>query len=200
MCEACDVMYCMAMSGSFQLLRKRLEEAEKSIEDDTITPEEVMKNDKAAMAEKIAIAKYRRNTVQKALRRFKKARTANDVFSDFAKDAARATVMEMLLALSSGDRQRAAETILNRALGKPVDRIMSVGMQVSAKSDPELDHDIRKLLADLGFEGREGTPRQISAIEEGRARYPEADELQTESRVEWRAGISRKIYQIDSEG
>lgn len=185
--------------NDMRALRERLQKAEKLIADESITPEEVLKDQKAEMAEKVALSRYRRGMVKRTVRRFKKCRSANDVFSDFALDAAKATVMEMSLAFSSGDRQRAAETVLNRALGKPVDRVMSIGMQVSAKSDPELDHDIERLLAELGFEGKEGAPRQISAGAEGEKGHWEAVDVSPESRVEWRVGIPRKVYSFDGE-
>ena len=181
-------------------LRNRLKKAEEVVADDSITPEDVLKEDQETIAEKVALAKYRRGVVRRTLRRFKNCRSAQDVFADFAMDAAKTTVLEMELAYSSGDRQRAAEAVLNRALGKPVDRIMSIGMQVSSKSDPELDHDIRRLLAELGYQGTEGEARALAPRTESAKGLNQAPDVHPESRVEWRAGVPRKIYQVDGEG
>lgn len=185
--------------NDMRALRERLKKAEKLVADDSITPADVLKDEKAELAEKVALSKHRRGIVKRTLRRFRKCRSANDVFADFSIDAAKATVLEMILAFSSGDRQRAAEAVLNRALGKPVDRVMSIGMQVSSKSEPELEHDIRQLLDELGYKGGEGATRALPVGAEGQTRYQQTPDIQTESRVEWRVGIPRKIYSIDSE-
>lgn len=185
--------------NSFELLRRRIQGAEKVLEDESISPEEVLKDKKAEMEEKVALSRYRRGMIKRSLRRLRQCKSASDVFSDFAKDAAKASVMEMFLASGSADRQRAAEGVLNRALGKPVDRVMSVGVQVSSMTDQELDYGIEQLLEEIGFKGGQGKTRTIPVIAEGEPRFNETSEICSESRVEWRTGVPRKIYKIDSE-
>lgn len=187
-------------ANDMRVLRDRLMKAEAVVADDSITPEDLLEDKKDEMEEKVALSKYRRGMIKRTLSRFKRCRNANDVFADFALDAAKGTVLEAQLAYTSGDRQRAQETILNRALGKPVDRVMSIGMQVSSKSEPELEHDIRRLLDELGFQGGEGATRALTPGREGAQRFSKAPDIQSESRVEWRAGVPRKVYHIDSEG
>lgn len=181
-------------------LRRRMELAGEMVPDETVAPNEVLEEDQETIAEKVALAKYRRGIVRRTLRRFKRCRTAQDVFAENALDAAKATVLEMQLAYTSGDRQRAAESVLNRALGKPVDRIMSIGMQVSSKSDAELDHDINRLLSELGFQAGQRAARPALTSGEGKQGDFEAEELSPQSGIEWREGVPRKIYTIDSEG
>lgn len=178
-------------------VRDRMKRAEELAEDDHITPLEVIEEDAESIAEKVELAKYRRGIIGRTLNKFKKCRTANDVFAETALDAAKAKVLEMHLAQSSTDRQRAQDTILDRALGKSVDRSVSVAMSISSKSEPELDHDIERLLAEFGYQGGERKDSPIFVGGEGKTGIEEIDDVRSESRVEWRTGIPRKIYTID---
>lgn len=80
------------------------------------------------------------------LNRLNKYSSAKDLISDFSLDAAKRVVMEMENGKMGGDRLRAAESILNRSLGKPIERIANIGMEVSEKTDVELDSKIKELM------------------------------------------------------
>lgn len=71
--------------------------------------------------------------------------SAKDLISDFSVDAARRVVYEMEHGKMGGDRLRAAESILNRSLGKPIERIANIAMEVSEKTDMEVDDKIKEL-------------------------------------------------------
>lgn len=94
---------------------------------------------------------------------FEKAMTkgsANEVFAEFSKMAAAMKVSEMVGALESSDRQRAQETVLGYALGKPVERTISLHANIANMSKEELVDKIREKLASLGSQlGIEGTTR-----------------------------------------
>lgn len=85
----------------------------------------------------------------------RKALTANDVFAVTSKEAAEVTVMEMYTAKSSADRQRAASTILDRALGKAVERSINLNATIGNMSEEELNNELRKF--DEGGEGSQTT-------------------------------------------
>jgi len=82
--------------------------------------------------------------------RFETCQTANDVFTDFSRDAAKQVALGMYAGRSSQDRLRAANTILDRALGKPVDRTISARVEIAAMSNEELDYQIKYLMEELG--------------------------------------------------
>lgn len=88
--------------------------------------------------------------------RVERCRTANEVMAEFSRDAAAVKVEEMLNGAESADRQRAAEWVLQYSLGKPVDRQLSINMQVTNASDTELEHEIDRLLHELGHKEEEG--------------------------------------------
>lgn len=83
--------------------------------------------------------------------RLEQCRSADEVFSSFAIDAAKVLVSIMTTSHSAADRQRAAVCLLDRAIGRPVDRMMSVTMEVANSSDEELDSRINDLLLELGY-------------------------------------------------
>lgn len=186
------------------MLRKKFGKVKDIVEEGSVAPDEVLTLSEAEvkedqLADQVALLKYKKRKIERVLNKFRGARSASDVFADNALDAAKVTVLEMHLASSSTDRQRAAESVLNRALGKPVDRVMSIGMQVSSKSEGELEHDIRRLLDELGYAGGEGKTREIIAGGKGILGIDKVEEVRSESGVEWREGVPRKVYTIDGE-
>ena len=68
--------------------------------------------------------------------------------------------MEVMLAPSSSDRQRAQERVLDRSEGKVVDRTMNINAHIASASDKEIIDDIIKLLGETGITN---TPRERSA-------------------------------------
>lgn len=188
-------------TNAMSRIRRRMVAASEVIgEDDSIRPDEVVDDDKEMMEEKVALARYRRDVVRRTLRRFRKCRSASEVFSEFSREAAEVTVMEMQMAVNSSDRQRAADSILNRALGKPVDRVVSVGMQISAKTDEELDHDIRQLITELGFERRAGEIGKVALYDKDGEGGKSSELLCAEPRIEWVSGVPGKVYKVAGEG
>lgn len=165
---------------------------------ESIAPDEVL-TDSPTINEKVKLVKYQEMLRKHCLAKIRKARTANDIFADNAMDMAKATVLEAYLAYSSSDRQRAMESVLNRALGKPVDRIMSIAMQVSSKTDMELDHDIKRLLGELGYKDGKGEACPALVGGERKAGTDPFEDVCPESGIEWRPGIPRKIYSVSSE-
>jgi hypothetical protein len=117
--------------------------------------------------------------------RLKRCQTAADIFAEFSVDAAALKVTEMYKASTSGDRQRAQDRVLNYALGKPVERSMSIQVRVANMTDDEIDHETTRLLEKfapkLGFKGGTGTSRSILIANGGEGRPPETGELQTQS-------------------
>lgn len=124
--------------------------------DETIPMESVVENPTDEMRDLVNKQRETLKRLKRARKMMKSAKSANDVFSRFALDAAELKVMEAILAKNSSDRQRAQETILDRALGKAVDRTMTVNVDISNMSDGELDDRIGKLMSDLGYTTREG--------------------------------------------
>jgi len=85
------------------------------------------------------------------MRRTRNLDGAEEIFDEFAPDAAIDKILEMKLADKSADRQNAQDTVLDRALGRAVDRSMSLNVDLHGKASPELDHEIRQLLHKCGI-------------------------------------------------
>jgi hypothetical protein len=131
---------------------------------------------------------------EQAVDRIRRCRTASQVFLEFSIDAAAAKIDEMLHGKTSDSRQRAQETVLEYALGKPVNRILSISGKIADAADDELEHDIRRLLAELGFAKGEGaTSRLLVGTQDGTGRF-EVASLSTES------GISAEVHSESQEG
>jgi hypothetical protein len=84
------------------------------------------------------------------LEKLGKYNRAEDLINDFSLKAAKRTVIEMEFGKTSADRLKAAESILNRSLGKPIERIANIGMEVSQYSEQELDGKLQELLKAFG--------------------------------------------------
>jgi hypothetical protein len=54
---------------------------------------------------------------------------------------------------TSQDRRSAAKEILDRGLGKPVERVLNLNANVKQMSDQELDSSIESLLTELRYKG-----------------------------------------------
>lgn len=89
------------------------------------------------------------------LKKLDKCQRADDLIAEFSLDAAKAYVTEMKYGISAKDRLKASEKLLDHSLGKPVDRVLSISMEVGAKTDEELESEIKKLISELGYEGKE---------------------------------------------
>jgi len=125
--------------------------------------------------------------------RLDKCSTAQDVFREYSVDAAAGKVREMMKAKTSGDRQRAQETVLGYGLGKPVNRSLSYSVQIGDATDEELTHGIRSLLIELGFSSGEGASSRIfigPKTIEGSVKTPE---VQAES------GVSGQLPEVREE-
>lgn len=107
--------------------------------------------------------------------------SANEVFSIFSKDAAAGKVVESVLAPRSSDRQRAQETILDRSLGKVVDRTMNVNLDIGNLTKVEIDNKIMDLCDEFGItdEGREGNTTKILIDEEATPAEKQDETVQT---------------------
>lgn len=163
-----------------------------SIDENKVDPLDVVlasDGDSESLDAKVHNHKNSMAKLEAAKTRLQKCQSANDVFSDFSKDAAIGKVTEMFIAKNSTDRQRAQETILDRALGKAVDRTMSINAQVSNEPDGVLDERIRQLNAELGYTAGEGSSTSLLIEGEGDKGPEEADRLQAEP------GISGEVLQ-----
>lgn len=122
--------------------------------------------------------------------------SANEVFAEFSKKAAAMKVVEMVGAIESSDRQRAQETVLGYALGKPVERTISLHANIANMSKEELIDKIREKLAIFGSElGIEGAVRGHTLLIDDGGRSEgggEAEGLQAES------GVSGEVFKEPS--
>jgi len=123
-----------------------------------------------------------RELIQDTAGRLQKCRTAGAVFREFAVDAAAAKVEEMKHGKTSSARQRAQETVLEYALGKAVQRNLSMTLKVSDMGEEELTHEIRTLMGELGFAGSQGASSRLLVGAQGRERPIEALEVSTSPR------------------
>lgn len=127
--------------------------------------------------------------------RLMRSSRAREVLGGFGVDAARRLVLEMETARYSSDRLRAAIEVLNRVYGKPVERVMSVNMDVDAFSDSELSTRVRGLMEELGYESREdGTVVSVVGGGEGEAGGGSVEVVPSES------GVSGEVREEPGEG
>lgn len=152
-------------------LKKACQSVDELFLTDKISPSDIVKRG-GEFQEKVS----RLQEVEETLERLARCKSAGEVFGEFAKDAAAAKVAEMVQGKTSSARQRAQETVLDYALGKPIQRTMTMGIRVSDAREEELEHDIRSLMVELGFAngqgkaspiliGTQGTESQITIIE-----------------------------------
>jgi len=118
--------------------------------------------------------------VKKLLDRLKDAVRPADVFAAVSTDAAKMIAVEAMDAPSSSERIRAAQDILNRHDGKPVDRLVTININPSDLSDEELDFKIKETLHELGITGKEGDSPQKLVIEKRGHGPDEAKEVLSE--------------------
>lgn len=111
------------------------------------------------------VLNYRVKNWDNILDRMSRLRNADDVLHEFGVDAARLLVVEMFTA-KSDIRIKAIQQILDRTLGKPIDRSISVNHNVKEMKDEELDAQIKDMLHDLNY--ITGTTRRtVSLLVEG---------------------------------
>ena len=173
-----------------EAFRKKLKSASGTL-DDRVDAQDVVDHatgDSTSLDRKVE----QTNMVIKAAAKIEKCKTANDVLSGFAKDAAAGKVVEMITARSSQDRQRAQDTVLNYALGKPVDRVMSINMEVSNMSEKEIDHKIEELLEGFGKVGK-GTATSLIIESEGGEGCVPPEELPASPPAEREAVVSAEV-------
>jgi len=116
-----------------------------------------------------------------------KYRTAQEVFREHAVEIAMAKVEEARIAKTSQARQRAQETVLEYALGKPINRSITLGARISEATEEELDNDIRSLAIELGLAAGEGTSSRILIGPKRSEGYFETPSISPQS------GVSRKL-------
>jgi len=100
------------------------------------------------------------------IKKFERYNRADDLLKDFSPQAAKRLVYEMEFGRTSNDRRSAAVAVLDRALGKPVDRVLNITAEINQYMDQELDTSIRTLLGELGYQKQEGeTSRKLIVTE-----------------------------------
>lgn len=98
--------------------------------------------------------------------RLKEYVRADDILNDFSVDAAKTLVKEMYYGKYSSDRKRAADSILDRSQGKPIDRMLNINMEIPGYNNDEMDYKIKELMNELGFTSSKGKSPQILVVEE----------------------------------
>lgn len=76
---------------------------------------------------------------------------SKEIYSDFSAEAAKQLVMEMKFGKSSSERIRAAESLLDRHEGKPINRQLSMTVTPQDMESSELVANTKKLAAELGI-------------------------------------------------
>lgn len=126
-------------------------------------------------------------------------RSADEVIHNFCNDAAKSLVVEMVTANTSRDRLSAATQILDRGLGKPVDRHMNINANIGSMSEAELDSKLIDFLMradeDIKRIKQEGKGRAVPFFigESGSEAGSEVDGVHTES------GVSGEVFQFKVE-
>lgn len=162
---------------SLTTLKSELKKIDSAFISDRPTVDEVIRPDK--LEEKVE----KLRDLDQTIVRLRKCRTAADVFREFSVDAAGAKVEEMMFGKNSQSRQRAQETVLEYALGKPIQRSMSLSLKVSDMPEEELEDEIRSLMGELGFQRSQGTSSRLLIGTQGTEGplTPENDQTQSGS-------------------
>ena len=169
-------------------LRKRLLDIDATFRGDRITEADVIDYQKeegtnVPLSDGLKTKVEKLNKVATHVERLKTCRSAGDVFLEFAPDAAMGKVVEMISAATSETRQRAQESILEYALGKPINRSLSLTMNIPSAREEEIDSDIRRLMAELGYTTGEGASSSILIGTKGEPGFIETGAVETESGV-----------------
>jgi hypothetical protein len=80
-----------------------------------------------------------------------KYKHTDDLLKDFSLDAAKRTIIEMEHGKTSQDRLKAAGSVLDRSLGKPVERVANLNLDVTNMEEAELDSKIQDLMSQCGY-------------------------------------------------
>jgi hypothetical protein len=163
---------------AFRELKSRLKAVDDTFKVDRISEVDVITNGE--------VLENKIETVRKTetvLERLRSCRSAGQVFLEFSRDAAAAKVDEMLHGSTPDSRHRAQDTVLQYALGKPINRVMSMSMHVADASEEEMKNDIRKLLAELNFAEGSGETSSLFIGAKGGEGEDQAQELQTQPRL-----------------
>lgn len=120
------------------------------------------------------IRAYRIQNMENVLNRLSSLRNSDDILYEFGSDAARLLVIEMHTARSSADRLKAIQQVLDRTLGKPIDRSITLNHNVKELKDEELDAQIKDMLHDLNYITG-STRRSVSLLIEGEAEKREIE-------------------------
>ena len=132
--------------SNFENIKTKIRRAANLISKHGIMPDEVIDLNKSRLTNKIDFAEKMAKVLDSIEQRIVSCPSANDVFSEFARDAAIQTVIEMYTSQTSSDRQKAQERILDRSLGRAVDRSINVNMKVHDLPDEELNNILGPLL------------------------------------------------------
>ena len=84
-------------------------------------------------------------------RRLLKYRDPEECIRDYTIEAVRVMIVECICGKHSADRRAAAKELMDRGLGKPVERVMSVAMKAQQMPEEELENETQKLLNQLGY-------------------------------------------------
>jgi len=95
-----------------------------------------------------------------------KYKRADDLINDVSLRAAKRVTMEMEFGKSSTDRLKAANIILDRSMGKPADRQISINMDIQGYQDQELNTEVHKLLGELGYTEAQANKILVEDIED----------------------------------
>lgn len=111
--------------------------------------------------EEIEVKFQRIADLESVVNRLLSTKRADDILADFTVDAARYLVMTMYTTGAARDRISAITQILDRGLGKAVERHVSINHDIIHMNDDEMDRNIEGLLHELGFkQGQEGSSSQ----------------------------------------
>ena len=100
---------------------------------------------------------------------------SRDIYADFSVEAAKQLVIESKFGKSSSDRTKAADSILDRAEGKAVNRQLSMTVTPSDMGDAELVSRVMQLAGQLGIaKDVDGSKLILGRSEEVRAAAEES--------------------------
>jgi hypothetical protein len=119
---------------------------------------------------------------------------ASDVLGEFKVVAARMLVSQMLLGKDERVRGKACLELLDRSLGKPVERMMSLNMEVDGKTDEELEYEIGVLLNEFGRKetGGKGAGTAFVVSGEEPERLEPVEVVQT-------MGVAGEVFKVSGE-
>jgi len=112
------------------------------------------------------------------LKRLFRHRHHDDILAEFTSDAVRLLIFTMFTSQSEKIKLEAVKEVLNRSIGKPLERSVTMSLNPNELSDNEVDVKIQELMSELGYTRSKKGTTALLVEGEGEEGQESSSELQ----------------------